>query len=271
MPKILTLNLHCYQEENQSEKFSIIARAIFEQGVDFVLLQEVSQHHESEIIANSNGVSIKKDNAALLIVQELKKLGVHFDFVWDWSHFGWEIWEEGVAILSRHPISNQNSKYVTENEDKNFWLSRKVLRADIDYKGETITLVSVHLGFWDNQIEPFENQFQNLVTFSTSQATTIVAGDFNVEAGTPGYDFMIKNSNFRDLDLECNPEGMFAPTIGGLIDGWNELSGKEKRIDYIFSGAEKLICKKVDRIFTENCYGEVSDHFGLLAEFELLD
>ena len=41
--KILTLNLHCYQEENQDAKFSEIARAINDLEIDVVCLQEVGE------------------------------------------------------------------------------------------------------------------------------------------------------------------------------------------------------------------------------------
>ena len=36
--KILTLNLHCYQEENQDAKFSQIAKAIDDLDIDVVCL-----------------------------------------------------------------------------------------------------------------------------------------------------------------------------------------------------------------------------------------
>jgi maltose 6'-phosphate phosphatase len=42
--KIMILNLHCYQEDNQDEKFSQIARAIDDLGVDVVCFQEVAEY-----------------------------------------------------------------------------------------------------------------------------------------------------------------------------------------------------------------------------------
>lgn len=271
MPKLLTLNLHCYQESNQIQKFETIARAIAEENIDYVVLQEVAQHKDALEIENRHGLVIKSDNAAFLIVQELKKYGENYDFVWDWSHLGFQEWEEGVAILSKTSLQNFESKYISISSEKDFWLSRKVCRADVVLNNQTLTLISVHLGFWGNSEEPFENQFINLLQFAKSDNAAIVAGDFNIEAGTAAYEFVINQSNFRDLDLECNPAGMFAPTIGGVIDGWGGLDGNPKRIDYIFSNSEKIACKKADRIFTTDFYGEVSDHFGLVTEFDLLD
>ena len=41
--KVMTLNLHCYQEDRQDEKFSQIAKAIRDLHVDVVCLQEVGE------------------------------------------------------------------------------------------------------------------------------------------------------------------------------------------------------------------------------------
>ena len=41
--RVLILNLHCYQEDNQDHKLSQIARAINDCDVDVVCLQEVAE------------------------------------------------------------------------------------------------------------------------------------------------------------------------------------------------------------------------------------
>jgi maltose 6'-phosphate phosphatase len=64
--KILTLNLHCYQEERQDEKFSQVARAIDDLDVDVVCLQEVG-----ELSANGNGDP--NSNAARIIRDRLTR------------------------------------------------------------------------------------------------------------------------------------------------------------------------------------------------------
>ena len=269
MFRVLTLNLHCYQEENQLEKFALIAIAIFENDIDVVLLQEVAQNKNSPLVQDGQGV--KEDNAARIISRELQKLGANYNFAWYWSHYGWEIWEEGLAILSKLPLKDISAKYLTQSSSKNYWLSRIALAAHIEISGDPVKFVTTHTGFWNDKEESYENQIANLLDFAQEQQLVIFGGDFNVEAGTPGYEYIMKNTGFRDLYLESNIDGMFDPTIGGVIDGWPDADGKPKRIDYFFTSSKKILCKKVSRIFTKENYGEVSDHFGLLAEFELLN
>ncbi|MEN9692940.1 MAG: hypothetical protein RLZZ330_584 [Actinomycetota bacterium] len=271
MLRLLSLNLHCYQEVNQLEKFQLIAKAIYENSIDVIFFQEAAQHKDSSVIEIRNGIEIKADNAIKLIRDELSLLGSKYEFLWDWSHYGWDVWEEGVGILSKLPLVFQSANYITKSSSQEFWLSRKVLEVQIDINGLPINLVSVHTGFWNDNEESYENQIENLLELNRQDTPVLFAGDFNVEAGTPGYEYIMQRSNFRDLDLEVNQDGMFNPTIGGVIDGWPEVDGKSKRIDYLFTTSNNVICKKVNRIFTEENYGEVSDHYGLLAEVDLLN
>ena len=56
--KLLTLNCHSWQEENQVEKIKYLANVIKEKQYDVIALQEVSQR----IDANSVDSKIKEDN-----------------------------------------------------------------------------------------------------------------------------------------------------------------------------------------------------------------
>jgi maltose 6'-phosphate phosphatase len=83
--KLLTLNCHSWQEENQLEKIRYLARTIKEKAYDVIALQEVSQLITEEYVNNN----IKKKNFGLILLQELKKIGVtEYSFVWDLSHIG---------------------------------------------------------------------------------------------------------------------------------------------------------------------------------------
>ncbi|MCK5189019.1 MAG: endonuclease, partial [Methylococcales bacterium] len=78
--KILILNLHCYQEENQDEKFTIIAKAINELDVDIVCLQEVAEYWR-------DGEGDWESNSAKLINDRLTR---PFHIHTDWSHLGFD-------------------------------------------------------------------------------------------------------------------------------------------------------------------------------------
>ena len=93
--KILTLNLHCYQEENQSDKFTRIAKAINDLSADIVCLQEVGELW--------NGGSGDWDSNAARIIKD--QLVQPYHYQGDWSHLGFHKYREGSAILSKYPFS----------------------------------------------------------------------------------------------------------------------------------------------------------------------
>ena len=107
--KILTLNCHSWQEEDQLDKIKYLAETIYEKNYDVIALQEVSQHRESQIIYDN----IREDNFAFLLVEEIKKLGTAYNFIWDFSHYGYDIYEEGVALLSKQPFIKSESLYIS--------------------------------------------------------------------------------------------------------------------------------------------------------------
>ena len=96
--KILTLNCHSWQEEKQIEKIKYLAKVINENNYDVIAMQEVSQSIYSDIVYES----IKEDNFALLLNKELKNLGNDsYDFFWDMAHIGYEIYEEGLCLMTK--------------------------------------------------------------------------------------------------------------------------------------------------------------------------
>ena len=99
--KLLTLNCHSWQEKEQLRKINYIAETIKENKYDVIAFQEVSQLIENEILYDN----IKKDNFVYLLNENLKKLGCNdYEFFWDISHIGYDIYEEGLCILTRLPI-----------------------------------------------------------------------------------------------------------------------------------------------------------------------
>ncbi len=66
--KLLTLNCHSWQEENQIEKIQYLAKVIQEEEYDVIALQEVSQSIQAENVCGNK----KEDNFGLLLLEELK-------------------------------------------------------------------------------------------------------------------------------------------------------------------------------------------------------
>ncbi len=130
---ILTLNLHSYQEgkgvgdsiaeriQNHAPIFDCIAAAITDLNVDVICLQEVAEWRgDPETVPYGQAAS----NAARCIHQ---RIGNAYHLVQDWSHYAWDTWREGVAILSKWPIRKTASRYVTSNTAKTWWKSRNIL------------------------------------------------------------------------------------------------------------------------------------------------
>lgn len=271
---VLTLNMHTYQEKNQEDKFAAIALAISRLNPDIICLQECAQDRKSPFLLKHYGKDIRSDNMAQIISTMLReKYALNYDYYWDWSHYGWDRWEEGVAILSSHPILKYDSRYVSHNTEKTFWKSRNIVYAEIATNLGKINVFSAHMGWWTDTEEPYKFQIDNLLKWETSLqndkiAATLLCGDFNETANSEGYYYTVKTGRLTDSYLACLPNGMLDATIGGKIDGWKNGDDLGKRIDYIFLGnGTRLRPLLAQRIFTEDCYGRVSDHVGVYGFF----
>ncbi|MCA9934347.1 MAG: endonuclease/exonuclease/phosphatase family protein [Ardenticatenaceae bacterium] len=277
---ILTLNLHSYQEgkrdgdsiaeriRSHTPIFERIASTIIELDVDVVCLQEVGEWRE-ELETRPYGQAAS--NAARHIQQ---RTGNAYQLVQDWSHYAWNTWREGTAVLSKWPIRKSASRYVTHNQTKTWWKSRNITMAQVDVPTiGLVNLFSVHTGWWDDPDEPFQAQFDTLAAWADEEdgkgiVGTFLCGDFNIPAGSAGYTYVVGNGRYTDPYLQANPNGMYDATIGQHIDGWEGRQDDAQRIDYIFMKyGSHLKVQSANIIFTESRYGRVSDHAGIYAVF----
>lgn len=260
--KILILNLHCYQEENQDEKFTLIANVINELEIDIICFQEVAEYWR-------DGEGDWESNSAKLINDRLKK---RFNLHTDWSHLGFDKYKEGVAILSRYPLSDHQSKYVSDSHDIYSIHSRKVVMAKVHvpFLG-AINVFSAHLSWLE---DGFEQQFNRLnewaeVNQNDEVKSSLLCGDFNITAGSSGYELVVDSNLYDDQFLAANKRGVFDKIFRVNDAHWQELLADDYRIDYIFMNkASKLEVTSAEVIFTDQDYGRVSDHCGYLMVFE---
>ena len=245
--KILTLNLHCYQEEQQSDKFSRIAKAINDLNADIVCLQEVGEPW-------NGGNGDWRLNAARIIKDQLIQ---PYHYHGDWSHVGFEKYREGIAILSKYPFVSRDSGYVSPIQDFNNINSRKVVmgQVDVPYMG-LVNVFSVHLSWWE---AGFREQLDNLMGWAEHRhcgpvAATFLCGDFNNPAGSEGY--WLAARRYEDQFLKANNASL--------------IREDDRHIDYIFAKkGSRLHAVSARMLFTDSDYGRVSDHPGFYAEFEL--
>ncbi|MBN2838101.1 MAG: endonuclease/exonuclease/phosphatase family protein [Fusobacteriaceae bacterium] len=255
--KLLTVNLHAWLEENQEEKFKIISKFILEKDIDIVAFQEVNQNKEKRII----DANIREDNPSLIISNFLKEKGKNYNFVWDWSHYGYDMYEEGLSILTKYPISSTKSIYISDSKDFKFWKTRKTIKAELKIEDKIVNVYSCHMGWLNDNEEPFEKQIIKLNSFvRENNNLSLVMGDFNNSDDSEGYS-IIKQLGYKDLYKKTKENQGF--TIKEKIDGWEE-NDKFLRIDYIFSNIECEILES-SVVFEEN---RVSDHFGVYSKIK---
>jgi maltose 6'-phosphate phosphatase len=260
--KLLTLNCHSWQEENQLDKIKCLAVTIKEKSYDVIALQEVSQSIVEEKIAGK----IKKDNFLTVLLNELKELGVtNYDYVWDFSHIGFEVYEEGLAILTKHNIEEKRSFFITQSEDTNNWKTRKIVGVKIRDNNELVSFYSCHLGWWGDEEEPFKKQVDTLSEFVQEDETFFLMGDFNNDANVKGegYEYLLSQGLYDTYQLAKEKDS--GTTVEGKIAGWDG-NKKDLRIDYIFTN-KPISVNKSTIIFNGFNKPVISDHFGLEIEF----
>jgi len=263
--KILTLNLHCYQEADQDGKFGEIARAIHEVDADIACLQEVGEEWND---GQGNWLS----NAARIIQERLQEYGRYYHLCTDWSHIGFDRYREGCAILSRYDFLKQGAAYVSDSCEIHDIHSRKVIMAQIHfpYVG-LVNVFSVHLSWWENG---FSQQFEKLRQWSNDAdsahvVATLLCGDFNNKAGSQGYMLVAEDNGYEDQFLRATSPAIFAEVFRNTSPGRGSHLANDGRIDFIFAKKGSRLKPVSARIlFTGQDYKMVSDHLAYLVEFE---
>lgn len=260
--KVLILNLHCYQEDNQDYKFSQIAKAIDDLNADVVCLQEVAE------LWNDGAGDWQSNSARIINDRLVSPYHIHTD----WSHLGFDKYREGVAILSKFPLIKPDARYVSGNQDIYSIHSRKVVMAQI--KAPYIGLVNVfsaHLSWWE---DGFAEQFKCLCDWAESKqsaqvSATLLCGDFNIAAGSAGYHLVVDAHQYDDQYLAANAQGVFEKIFRVNDPYWQNYLSDDYRIDYIFMNkTSELKVTSARVLFTEQDYGRVSDHCGYFMIFE---
>ena len=259
--KLLTLNCHSWQEGQQLVKIKILAEAIKENRYDVIALQEVSQHIKAPLIDGH----IREDNYALLLIEELRKIGVKdYVFKWDFSHIGYDIYEEGLAIITMHEIKEDQSFFITKNRDQKHWKTRKIVGIKLLHKDKPISFYSCHLGWWHDEEESYKFQVESLLSQVPKDESAILMGDFNSSAyvRNEGYDFLTGNGLYDTYELASRKDS--GVTVRGKIAGW-ENNKHDMRIDLILSA--QPIQPKYSRVIFNGIHKPIiSDHYGVEIE-----
>ena len=245
--KILTLNLHCFEEKNRIEKLNRIADFIKDNDIDVCLFQEVCQEHDKVVLENN----IKLGNSAYHIKNRLG-----YNIYYHPVKIGFEIYDEGLAIVSKLPITGQNYKTISHTTKYKHWQKRDLIWCKIG----SYTFFNVHLG-WTDENEVGMNQLNKIIEeIKRHEERYFIAGDFNYPDGSDEIKHL-KKYVYSLADL-ANVDPLLNPTFHFKLD--SNAIGNNQMIDFIFAST---ICdvKKFEIIFNkEEDY--VSDHNGILVE-----
>ena len=259
--KILSINLNTYQEDRQFDKFMTIAKMICDEQIDVVLFCEAGQSLMSPYIEGD----IRNDNAVKIICDKVNEiLGTQvYKFKWEMVHFGFKVYEEGLAIMSKLPLENIQSTYVSKTSDHFTFKSRKVIKSSI----QNIDFYTIHLGWEGDEAEPVLDQINALhdyVCKESKDKKVIIGGTFNNDVRTKAYREMI-SKGYTDLYAQFKPEGKYDETY--ILPQGYDRRGNHYRLDYFFSNQNNFKIKQAKRMFEgEN---RVSDHVGILIELEV--
>ncbi len=246
--KIISLNLHCLMESNQDIKLKRVAKFIKDNYIDVCLFQEVAQHKDMKIIYDN----IKEGCNLEFILKELPDYSFYFQA----KKLGFEVFEEGLAILTKNKMTNTGYVYLSKSTDYNNWLTRIALYSS--YQG--VTFYNIHLG-WTCGDETYENQVDKLSLMALNQDNLVfILGDYNCCMYSDQYNYF-KNKGFISIG-EKFIDPVLNPTFNFELDNKQTLN---RVIDHVFVNKDVII-KEYKVLFSDN---PVSDHNMIYLEVDL--
>jgi len=230
--KLITLNTHSLAEPDYERKRLAFAQLVKKEVPDILALQEVNQTMSRPVVrvpqelgyvpCGGDEVPVREDNHALALAGILKGLGCRYYWTWASAKVGYGIYEEGLAVFSRSPIEETRQFFISKSHDFHNWKTRKMVGA----RADGMWFYSVHMGWWDDEEEPFFSHWDRAVeeirAYSLKDRPVWVMGDFNSPAGIPdgGWAY-VKASGWKDTyELAGEKDG--GVTVGKVIDGWKE-------------------------------------------------
>ena len=279
--KALTINIHSHFPDMDSEIYmyniGVFTKYIYDHKIDVFALQECCQTHDAEGVEEAlpgffvpccEKTMIKHDNCAYLIAKELERLGCCYHWTWSSAKIGYDAYDEGLAVFCREPILKAEECFLSNSTEHSNWKTRKAVGVKTTIGGKKQWFYSVHMGWWNDEEEPFSQQMDRLQEHVGQKIENVfLMGDFNSNAGISGesYDY---TKNFRWYDTyelaEKKDEGI---TVPGKIDGWEKVDAG-MRIDYIWT-REKQGITSSEVIFNQKNEKAISDHFGVIIDMRL--
>ncbi len=167
------------------------------------------------------------------------------------THRAWDAYDEGLAILSRHPIGEVHVAALPPGA-----IPRKVLVARIERDGESVVFATTHLDHQDAAVRARQaSAASSAVAAVASAGPRVLVGDLNEGPGG-GVTSALAADAWTDAWATVHP-GDPGPTFPA--------ANPTARIDYVWS-AGGLAPQAIERTFALPVAGvRASDHLGLRA------
>ncbi|MBE7015277.1 MAG: endonuclease [Ruminococcaceae bacterium] len=260
--RLLTLNTHSLVDGNEEYSLGQISEAILKYDYDVIALQEVNQPTNNDVIRENAPICtnypVKNGNFLLKILKKVNISSRKYTGVWCGFKESYDLFEEGVGIITRLPIKEVRTVMLSSGQEKEKWKKRYALGVKTD-RGE---FYSVHFGWWEDAEESFSHQWSKLLESGIGDKAWLM-GDFNGDFCGESYNLVISSGFYDTFQLAKERDEGY--TVTKKIDGWN--GGERKRIDYIFCNFKADVTES-KTIFNGSHFGVVSDHLGVMIETE---
>ncbi len=239
--RIVTFNINSKPDIDSEEKYRKFAQYITEKKVNVICLQEVNQLHSGDYVLNLTNI----------IYKIMAYLPSTYQFTWTPTHIAYDNYLEGIAIITNYNYSHINSKFISKSTDYKFWKTRKALTIKLE---SGLNVCCCHTGWFDDEQEPFGNQFSNLMTKLDSEEF-IIGADLNIISGSFEQQDLFNKHRLYDLTK-------FGYSFTEAIDGWENHQSGQQKVDYIISNKNYQV-KNQELLMSEEF---MSDHNGFMVE-----
>jgi endonuclease/exonuclease/phosphatase family metal-dependent hydrolase len=252
--KVISLNmLHGFPSFHRlQERIDLIASEILSQDADIVCLQEVPW-------------TLQLGNAAEYLA---RRVGMNYVYLRANGNRSTILFEEGEAILSRHPLRDVDSAELLPQAG--FFEHRMVLSATAATPYGEVGLFVTHLTHGDPEIN--RGQVDSLITYvlSKEQRPAIIAGDFNASEDSPQIQALTRVAVDGYRLLHPDDDGFTCCLEDLDVERAEHL---ERRIDYIFllsDESRRVTVTDCQRVFARpskvrDGWLWASDHVGVMA------
>jgi endonuclease/exonuclease/phosphatase family metal-dependent hydrolase len=209
----------------------------------------------------------------IIAIQEIQKhqaqalaRWLEWSYVWAFKHNGYSPLlprrAEGMAIMSRLPLSNTGETTLTSGYGRFTYRRRIAMWADINLNAQAITLVNTHLAS-DDVGDEGSHQARTLRTLIDGwqqQQHVLIAGDFNDHQ---------RPDIVNILNAEHNHDAWTNSTSRSRNGLTNPTKSPYQRLDHILVPRTHTIAR-VEVPDTDQSWIELSDHLPVIATINLV-